>query len=44
MPYRHLHLFLPLLFPAILFAFWPGYFGRLATAPCGFHLHGIVAT
>lgn len=44
MPYRRLHLVLPLLFPAILFAFWPGYFGRLATAPFGFHLHGIVAT
>lgn len=44
MPYRRLHLVLPLLFPAILFAFWPGYFGQFATAPFGFHLHGIVAT
>jgi hypothetical protein len=44
MPYRRLHLVLPLVFPAILVAFWPGYFGQFATAPAAMHLHGMVAT
>jgi len=44
MPFRHAHLWLLLLLPVILLAFWPDYFGKLDTAPLAFHVHGIVAT
>ncbi len=44
MPYRHAHRWLILLFPMIALAFWPGYFGRLGTAPFALHAHGITAT
>lgn len=41
MPYRHAHYYLPLLFPAALVAFWPGYFSNFGGAPYVSHLHGI---
>lgn len=44
MPFRRAHLALLLLFPLILAAFWPGYFGRMRTAPLALHAHGMTAT
>jgi hypothetical protein len=44
MPYRHAYRWLLLLFPIVGLAFWPGYFGRLASAEWELHLHGITAS
>ena len=44
MPYRHAHWWLSALFPLIGVAFWPGYWGRLGTAPFALHAHGLTAT
>jgi hypothetical protein len=44
MPYRHAHYYLPLLFPAALVAFWPGYFSNFGGAPYVSHLHGITGS
>lgn len=44
MPFRYAYVALLLLMPAILLAFWPGYFGQLGTAPFALHAHGITAT
>jgi len=44
MPFRRAHLVLLLLFPLILVAFWPGYFGRMRGAAFALHAHGITAT
>jgi len=44
MPFRHAHRALLLLFPLILLAFWPGYFGMLRDAPFALHAHGITAS
>lgn len=43
MPYRHAHLWLLALFPLIMLAFWPGYFGQFGTVPFALHAHGITA-
>ncbi len=44
MPYRHAHYWLLALFPLIVIAFWPGYFGQLGSARLAQHAHGISAT
>jgi uncharacterized membrane protein YozB (DUF420 family) len=44
MPFRHAHYYLLALLPLTLFAFWPGYFSILGTAPIGFHVHGVTAS
>lgn len=44
MPYRHAHLWLLALFPLIVIAFWPNYFGDLGGARAAQHAHGITAT
>lgn len=45
MQYRYAHhMLLLVLLPAILFAFWPHYFGRIVAAPFAFHAHGLTAT
>jgi hypothetical protein len=44
MPYRHAHWYLLLLFPLTGLAFWPGYFGKLASSPYAFHVHGVTAS
>jgi hypothetical protein len=43
MPYRHAHWWISALFPLIAMAFWPGYLGRLGSAPFALHSHGITA-
>lgn len=43
MPFKHAQMWLLLLVPMILFAFWPGYFGQLGDAPFAIHAHGITA-
>lgn len=44
MPYRRAWLFIVALIGATIFAFWRSYFGKLATAPAGFHVHGVTAS
>lgn len=44
MPYRHAWLFIAALIATSVFAFWRSYVGVLATAPIGFHIHGVTAT
>jgi len=44
MPFTSAHHWLLPLFPLILLAFWPGYFGRLGGAPFALHVHGLSAT
>lgn len=44
MPYRHAHWVLAALIAVAIVAFWPGYFGTIAGAPWGMHLHGVTAT
>lgn len=44
MPYRRAWLFIAALIALSVFAFWRNYFGRLAEASGGFHLHGITAS
>lgn len=44
MPYRHAHRWLLALFPLILIAFWPNYFGALPRASVAMHAHGIAAS
>lgn len=44
MPYRRAYLGLLALFPLILLAFWPGYFGQLRSVPGAVHAHGLTAT
>lgn len=43
MPYRHAHYWLLALFPLILLAFWPGYFGHYRHARLPEHAHGMTA-
>ena len=43
MPYRHAHWYLLGLFPLILLAFWPSYFGQFRAASWEFHAHGATA-
>ncbi|MHA6722784.1 hypothetical protein [Sphingomonas sp. RS2018] len=43
MPYRHAWMFVVALFALAIVAFWRSYFGVFATAPTGFHIHGITA-
>jgi hypothetical protein len=43
MPYRHAHYWLLALFPLIVVAFWPGYFGDLRGARLAQHAHGLTA-
>lgn len=43
MPFRHAHYWVAALIALTVLGFWPGYFSVLATAPWGFHLHGITA-
>lgn len=44
MPYRYGWWFVLALICAAVFAFWRSYFGVIADAPAGFHLHGITAS
>ena len=44
MPYRTAPYWIVALLALTVVGFWPGYFSVLATAPWGFHLHGITAT
>ncbi|SFS04258.1 hypothetical protein [Sphingomonas jatrophae] len=44
MPYRRSRWILLALFPLVLVAFWPGYFGVMRTASFAFHAHGLAAT
>lgn len=44
MPYRRAWLFIAALIAATVFAFWRSYFGKLASSPAGFHIHGITAS
>lgn len=44
MPFRHAHYWIVALIAFTIIGFWPGYFSVLATAPWGFHLHGITAS
>lgn len=44
MPFRTAHYWIVALIAFTILGFWPGYFAVLATAPWGFHLHGITAS
>ena len=44
MPYSNSHYALLTLFPLVLLAFWPGYFGQLGIVPFALHAHGLTAT
>ena len=44
MPYRYAHVYLLLLFPLTLLAFWPSYFAVLPAASWPIHFHGVIAS
>lgn len=44
MPYRQAPFAIAALLALTVFAFWPGYYGVLRSAPIAFHIHGVTAT
>lgn len=44
MPFRFAAHFIIAMIGITIVAFWPGYFSTLASAPWGFHFHGITAS
>lgn len=44
MPYRQAPLWLGILVPMIVVAFWPRYFGQMLGAPFALHAHGLTAS